>query len=123
MQNMITMVIVSDMDRSVKFYRDTLGLKLRFQSPDWSEFDLGTTTLALHGGGKPAPPRLGPPESIAGTASIGFTVDNIDSAYEDLKSRGARFVMPPKTQEAEGIRLAVMVDPDGLSVSIAQTLR
>ena len=64
MRNMITRVMVSDMERSVQFYRDTLGLKLRFQSPDWTEFDLGTTTLALHGGGKPAPPGTGPPESI-----------------------------------------------------------
>jgi len=122
MQNMMTMVMVSDMDRSVRFYRDTLGLKLRFQSPDWSEFDMGATTLALHGGGKPSPPRTGPPESLAGTASIGFSVENVDAAYEQLKGKGARFVMPPKTQEAEGIRLAVMLDPDGLSVSLAQVI-
>jgi lactoylglutathione lyase len=122
MENMLTMVMVSDMDRSVKFYRDMLGLKLRFQSPDWSEFDMGSTTLALHGGAKPAPPRTGPSEQIAGTASIGFSVKNIDAVYEELKGKGARFVMPPKTQEAEGIRLAVMIDPDGLSISFAQSL-
>ena len=29
---------VADMDRTVKFYRDVLGLPLEFQSPDWSEF-------------------------------------------------------------------------------------
>jgi catechol 2,3-dioxygenase-like lactoylglutathione lyase family enzyme len=67
MQNMITMVTVSDMERSVRFYRDTLGLKLRFQSPDWSEFDLGPTTLALHGGGTPAPPPLGQ-RTVGGTS-------------------------------------------------------
>jgi catechol 2,3-dioxygenase-like lactoylglutathione lyase family enzyme len=50
MQNMVTMLMVSNMGRSVAFYRDTLELKLRFQTPDWSEFDMGTTTLALHGG-------------------------------------------------------------------------
>jgi catechol 2,3-dioxygenase-like lactoylglutathione lyase family enzyme len=46
-----TMIIVSDMHRSVEFYRDKLGLPLKFQSPDWTEFATGTTTLALHGGG------------------------------------------------------------------------
>ena len=46
-----TMVIVSDMQRSVEFYRDKLGIPLKFQSPDWTEFATGTTTLALHGGG------------------------------------------------------------------------
>src|SRR5262249_3492447 len=91
MQNMYTMIILSDMDRSVRFYRDTLGLKLRFQSPDWTEFDMGTTTLALHGGGKPAPPRTGPAESHAGSASIGFSVQNLDAEYEDLQKKGVRF--------------------------------
>jgi lactoylglutathione lyase len=29
---------VDDMDRAVEFYRDVLGLPLKFQSPGWSEF-------------------------------------------------------------------------------------
>src|SRR5262245_26850357 len=115
MQNMYTMILVSDMDRSIRFYRDTLGLKLRFESPDWTEFDMGTTTLALHGGAKPAPQRTGPSESHAGTASIGFSVENVDAEFEELQKKGVRFVMPPKTQEGEGIRLAVLLDPDGLA--------
>lgn len=31
-------VFVSDMRRSVSFYRDTIGLPLRFESPEWTEF-------------------------------------------------------------------------------------
>jgi hypothetical protein len=42
------MVNVSDMSRSVAFYRDVLGLPLQFQSAGWSEFQTGATTLALH---------------------------------------------------------------------------
>ena len=114
------MITVSNMDRSVGFYRDTLGLKLRFQSPDWSEFDLGSTTLALHGGGKPGAPQGG--EQLAGTASIGFNVDDLDKVCNDLKAKGARMVMPPTQREGEGIRLAVFTDPDGLPVSFAQTV-
>ena len=37
-----TMVVVSDMERSVEFYRDKLGIPLKFQSPDWTEFQTGT---------------------------------------------------------------------------------
>jgi lactoylglutathione lyase len=120
MENMITMVTVSDMDRSVRFYRDTLGLKLRFQSPDWTEFDVGSTTLALHGGGVPAPPQGR--EQYAGRASIGFNVENIDKIFEELKSKGVRVVMPPTEREGEGIRRTVSLDPDGLPVSFAQTV-
>ena len=39
---------VADMNKAVKFYRDTLGLQLKFESPGWSEFMTGETTLALH---------------------------------------------------------------------------
>ena len=121
MQNMITMVTVSDMDRSARFYRDTLGLKLRFQSPDWTEFDMGSTTLALHGGGAPAPPQG--KEQYAGRASIGFNVENVDRVFEELKSKSVRVVMPPTQPAGEGIRLAVFLDPDGLPISFAQTVR
>ena len=39
---------VADMDKAVKFHRDMLGLKVKFESPGWSEFVTGETTLALH---------------------------------------------------------------------------
>lgn len=118
-----TMIVVSDMDRSVEFYRDKLGIPLKFQSPQWTEFATGTTTLALHGGGIPAEgPPQGDPSKIAGACSIGFTVQDVDKTYEELKARGIRFVMPPTQRENEGIRLAVAIDPDGLPVSFAQAI-
>lgn len=116
-----TMVIVSDMKRSVEFYRDKLGIPLKFESPDWTEFLTGTTTLALHGGGV-AKESSGDQSKFAGTCSIGFNVANVDETFAELQAKGVRFVMPPSQREGEGIRLAVCVDPDGLPVSFAQTL-
>ena len=116
-----TMVVVSDMQRSVEFYRDKLGIPLKFQSPEWTEFATGTTTLALHGGGVPSQdPPAGDPSKVAGACSIGFNVDDVDKTYEELKTKGIRFVMPPTQREGEGIKLAVAIDPDGLPVSFAQ---
>src|SRR5262245_9969230 len=117
---MLTMIMVSDMERSVRFYRHVLGLKLKFQSPDWTEFSVDSTTLALHGGAKPQPAPAR--EQFAGTASIGFNVANLDSTCEDLKRKGARMVLPPTEREVEGIRLVVFLDPDGLSVSCSQNV-
>ncbi len=117
------MVIVSDMGRSVAFYRDTLGLRLKFEAPGWSEFETGATTLALHPGTRTedsgAATQAGP---VAGTCSLGFTVPDLDSTYAALCERGARFVMPPTERAKEGIRLAVCVDPDGLGISFAQPM-
>ena len=116
-------VNVSDMSRSVAFYRDILGLSLKFQSPGWSEFQTGATTLALHlirarGGGEGEAPA----EPLAGTCSIGFSVEDLDARHRELSARGAQFVLPPTEQVNEGIRLAVCVDPDGLAISFAQPL-
>jgi lactoylglutathione lyase len=117
------MVNVLDMSRSVAFYRDTLGLSLKFESPGWSEFQSGATTLALHHvrahvGGE----GLAPSQPAAGTCSIGFSVEDLEAAYRDLTARGAKFVLAPTEQVNEGIRLAVCVDPDGLGISFAQPL-
>ena len=118
-----TMIVVSDMDRSVEFSRDKLGIPLKFQSPDWTEFATGTTTLALHGGGvRSENPPAGDPSKIAGACSIGFNVDDVDNTYEELKGKGIRFIMPPMQREGEGIKLAVALDPDGLPISFAQLM-
>lgn len=117
------MVNVSDMTRSVAFYRDTLGIALKFESPGWSEFETGATILALHG--VPAPvdgESAAPGGPTAGTCSIGFSVENLDETYANLQSQGARFVMPPTVREDEGIRLAVCLDPDGLAISLAEPI-
>ena len=48
-------VFVSEMKRSVWFYRDVMGLPLKFESPDWTEFATEGATLALHASeGSPA---------------------------------------------------------------------
>jgi lactoylglutathione lyase len=117
------MVNVLDMRRSVVFYRDTLGLRLKFESPAWSEFETGATTLALHAGtqavGSEAATQDGP---VAGTCSLGFSVPDLNRTYAELRERGACFVMPPTEQANEGIRLAVCIDPDGLAISFAEPM-
>ncbi len=45
---------VSDMKRSVSFYKDVLGLPLRIESPRWIEFATTGATLALHATEEPA---------------------------------------------------------------------
>lgn len=115
------MVMVSKMDASVKFYRDALGLKLKFESPGWSEFETGATTLALHivgGAGAKAPENPAP-----GTVRLGFNVVDVDSAAQTLKERGVHFVQEPTLQAREGIKVGLVADPDGMRISIAQSLR
>ena len=111
------MITVSDMARSVRFYRDTMGIPLKFESPQWTEFDTGDTVLALHGGGEVGAKPTG---LVAGTASIGFYVAKLDQKYDELRAKGVAFAMPPTEREEERIKLAVCLDPDGLPISIAE---
>ena len=93
---------VADMDRAVAFYRDTLGLPLKFSSPGWTEFSTGATTLALH----PASP-----ENPSGTTHLGFGSADVLAVHHDLTAKGVRFTRPPTPEH--GITLAEFVDSEG----------
>ena len=106
-------VFVSDMSKGVAFYRDVLGLPLKFESPHWSEFANDGSTIALH----PASA-----ENPAGTAQLGFHVDNLDDWHTKLTAAGVRCVQEPRA-EPYGIRQAVYSDPDGLRFTLAESSR
>jgi predicted enzyme related to lactoylglutathione lyase len=101
---------VDDMERAVKFYRDVLGLPLKFQSPGWSEFATGETTLGLH----PASQK-----NLAGAAELGFEVPDIQKFYEEMVGKGVRFSMPPAKQDFGGL-LGQFVDSEGGRCSVAE---
>lgn len=117
------MIVVSNMNRSIEFYRDKLGLKLKFESPDWTEFQTGATTVALHSGGAPDASDAAFQRKLAGTCSIGFNVEDLNLTYEEMQKRGVKFLMPPSERPGESIRLAVALDPDGLPISFSQYIR
>ena len=100
---------VADMDRTVKFYRDVLGLILKFQSPGWSEFVTGETILALH----PASQK-----NLAGTVELGFNVPDLDKFHQEMKGKGVQFSMPPTKQDFGGL-LAQFVDSEGAHCSVS----
>jgi lactoylglutathione lyase len=113
-------VYVSDMQRSTAFYRDVLGLALKFTTPGWTEFATGSTTIALHtigGDGKSSSELQQRPP--AGQAQLGFMVDDLQATYEALKAQDVYFSLPPHTQTS-GVTLGVFHDPDGLGITIQQ---
>jgi lactoylglutathione lyase len=101
---------VDDMDRAVKFYRDILGMQLKFQSPGWSEFDTGETTLGLHPASQKNP---------AGSVELGFKVSNLQKFHQEMTARGVKFSMPPTKQDFGGT-LAQLVDSEGGFCSVGE---
>src|ERR1700682_4931456 len=97
---------VGDMQQAVRFHAEQLGLSLRFQSSEWSEFETGGTTLALH---------LASSEHPAGTCQLGFGVADIDRFFRD--GQGAGVVFPEGLREQFGRRIARFKDTDGAECS------
>ncbi|MBC8255816.1 MAG: hypothetical protein H8E85_00725 [Candidatus Marinimicrobia bacterium] len=69
------MVLVSDMDSFVAFYKDKLEISLCFSTEFWTEFDMGGTTLALHGG---ATFKNGEEIGDAGNCSFSFYEESVN---------------------------------------------
>ncbi|HEV2615933.1 MAG TPA: VOC family protein [Candidatus Acidoferrales bacterium] len=100
---------VGDMGRAVKFYRDVIGLPLKFESPGWSEFATGETSLGLHPASEKNP---------AGKLEMGFNVPDIQKFHDEMRAKGITFSMPPKKQDFGGT-LAQFVDSEGAHVSVS----
>src|SRR2546421_10880617 len=75
---------IKDMDEAVGFYRDVLGLDLRARyGEDWTEVEIGGSTIALHGSRGMAPPNEG--------ATVVFEGDDLDTTMRALSARGGIF--------------------------------
>ena len=108
-------VFVSDMKRSVAFYRDVVGLPLKFETPQWTEFATEGSTLALHATDGAAADDAG--GERAGTCRTGFTVPDINAFHQRMIEQNVPCQQEPT--EVFGVRIAQYRDPDGMTFSVA----
>lgn len=104
-------LLVSDMDKSMKFYRDVLELPVKNTSAEWVEFFSSGTVLALH-------PSKNKTRTKNSGVLVGFMVSNLESVAQKLKDKNVEFFKKPK-EESFGMH-AIIVDPDGHLISIAE---
>ena len=113
-------VFVSDMKRSVAFYRDVIGLPLKFDSPEWSEFSTAGATLALHRSDAPAS-SPDDTELPAGRCRPGINVPDLDAFHSRMLEHDVTCTQQPK--DLFGARMAQYLDPDGLAISVSEERR
>jgi lactoylglutathione lyase len=109
--------VVDDLDRSIAFYTDVVGLTLGHRSGPYAQFDTGTCRLALY--------ERSAMDTLVGPGAqfeIGFKVDDVDSRFRELVDAGASGVVEPETRPW-GQRTAYVRDPDGHLVELAQDVR
>jgi lactoylglutathione lyase len=102
---------VHDFGGAVAFFRDVVGLPLQFadESFHYARFDAGTVSFAVASGGPAEGPGEAGPDRLTG---IGFVVEDVDTAWREMKARGARFTMDPSRQPWGGY-MAMFADPEG----------
>lgn len=136
---------VADLERSLAFYRDTLGFEVVFawnpRAPYIGELvgypgvDLHSVILRMPDSDvflelleyrnvqqTPVDSGAAPP----GTAHIAFFVDDLDALFASLTAKGVESVSRPVTPTIgpnEGGRAVYLLDPDGIRVELIQSRR
>jgi predicted enzyme related to lactoylglutathione lyase len=104
-------VFVTDFERAIEFYTETLGIPATSISREmgWAQLETGEAQLAIE--------RTDPedPENAALVGrfvGVSLEVGDIAGTYEQLLGKGVTFEGPPERQPWGGI-LAHLRDPDG----------
>ncbi len=105
-------LLVSDMDKSVQFYKEILNIPLKKKSDEWTEFFNKETVLALH----PAKNK----EKIKSGQHIlvGFSASDFEQTIRNLQDKKVIFFKNPR-EEGFG-KHAIIEDPDGHLISIVK---
>jgi catechol 2,3-dioxygenase-like lactoylglutathione lyase family enzyme len=106
---------VANMTKSVRFYRDVLGMELLYGGED-----AGFSSLRAKDR-RSAILNLEQGDTVAGWGRIVFHVTNVDALWTQLNERGFHPEIP---QDASwGERYFHMPDPDGHQLSFARPLQ
>jgi len=106
----VVMLGVTDLKKSIEFYRDQLGLKLTGEFEGFGFFDAGIT-LALSRGLAQATGKG------AGATEVVFAVEHVREAVVALRGRGVEFFQEPRQISGPNWG-ASFRDPDGHVLSV-----
>jgi len=114
---------VADIDRTVRFYCDVLGMEATVFGAGRTALRFGWSKMNLHQAGSELQPNA--LRAVAGSADLCFITDDpLDQVQEELKENGVPLVEGPVQRTgARGVLHSVYVrDPDGNLVEISNYL-
>ncbi|MGN7477314.1 VOC family protein [Solibacillus silvestris] len=115
---------VNDFDKAMHFYKTILKLPIKMQQDTYVEFDTGATILAINT--RQSVREITGLEvteamSAAQTFEVGFVVENVEAAIDELRQRGATIIKEPVTKPW-GQTVAYIADPDGHFIEICSAI-
>ena len=99
-------VPVRDMERSKRFYSETLGLPSPSLDEGWPEFETGNVSLYLID-----PASMGREFEGPHTSSVALRVPDVEEARKALEAKGV--VFHGETFDTGVCHMAIFADPDG----------
>jgi catechol 2,3-dioxygenase-like lactoylglutathione lyase family enzyme len=103
---------VTDLARSIAFYRDMLGLPLLFETSGMAFFQAGEVRLMV-GTNSPDPPARG--------TILYFDAPDVDELVPALAAKGVAFPEPIEVvqrTDTHELKLAIFRDPDGNPIGL-----
>ena len=104
---------VKDIDKSIKFYNEIIGLPIKNQRRTWVDLGASGALVSLHPASLTAPHQG---TSVDNGIMLGFLVGDLNSAIEELKSKGVKIYREPIERDAG--KNAIILDPDEYMVSL-----
>jgi lactoylglutathione lyase len=119
-------LLVSDFPAAVRFWRDVMKLALSYSDEvGYAYFTMGNVGLELMRRDSMMA-ALSESQSVSSPAgrqiTLNFKVDDVDAAFADLVSRGAKPIANPQDRPDWRARTAHLTDPDGNVIELYKLL-
>lgn len=135
-------IVVSNMERSLKFYRDLLGLKIIREMDESGKYidnmlkleqvRVKTVKLSVNNGNSliellefKSHQNNNVKRNIfdQGASHVAFTVENLDQVYNNLRKENIEFNAPPQLSPDGYAKVTFCYDPDNTPIELVEVLQ
>jgi catechol 2,3-dioxygenase-like lactoylglutathione lyase family enzyme len=117
-------IICKDLEAMIGFFTEILAARLidrrKFGTADGASLELDGATINLRVAREDEQMVSDASQSAYGFDHIGLEVEDIQKVYEDLRTQGYSFFIPPK--EIPNMKIAFFKGPEDITIELCQPL-